>query len=128
MRFAAQAFEQGDLQVRNFEHPNAWVGLLCDAGQVTAQEREREICRDSEPLRDAVLGELLDRAAGDDNWQSRERVPPLMKLNRLRQRPKQIFKAIRVVELEHRRIRRAGTARDGSALAENLFAVSTRRG
>jgi hypothetical protein len=30
-----------------------------------------------------------------------------MKLNRPRQRPKQIFKAIRVVELKHRRTRRA---------------------
>jgi hypothetical protein len=30
-----------------------------------------------------------------------------MKLNRLRQRPQQIFKAIRVVELKHHRIRRA---------------------
>src|SRR5215469_1019539 len=52
MCFAAQALEQGDLQLRSFEYPNTWIGLLCNAGQITAQEREAEVGRDSEPFRD----------------------------------------------------------------------------
>src|SRR5580692_8153886 len=90
----SKAFEDHELKLIGFQDPEILVGRLENPGEIAAQERKLQICRDANRFRQPMPYELLDDAVGHDDRDALERIAPLMLRDSLGQRRDQIFQSI----------------------------------
>ena len=94
MAGTAKAFEEHELKLISLQDLEILVGRLENPGEIAAQERTLQICRDADRFSQPMTDELLDDAVGHDDRDALERIAPLMIRDRLSQRCNQIFKSI----------------------------------
>ena len=94
MAGTSKALEEDKLKLIGLQDLEILVGRLEKLGEVAAQERELQICRDADRFSQPMADELLDDAIGHDNRHPLERIAPLMLGDGLGQRRDQIFESI----------------------------------
>ena len=91
---ASKALEEDQLELIGVQDLEVLVRRLEKLGQVAAQERELQICRDADRFSQPIANELLDDAVGHDDRHPLQRIASLMRGYGLGQRRDQIFESI----------------------------------